>query len=626
MSKILISYRREDSIDVTGRIYDRLVKDFAPDAVFMDVDSIPYGVDFRTYLDEQVSQCEVFLAVIGRDWLRGKERKGRSRLEDPGDFVRIEIESALKRRIPVIPVLVGGASVPPAQQLPASIQDLPYRHAVVIRPNPDFHRDMDRLVDYPRTQLAGKKEQLAHPKVQGMARDVSGTEKSDQSEVVRSGKEAVEVNARPSGQDSEVQGMEPEKEERVASSAMSQTPTDGFPTYMLGGIGLVVLIGALAAFLILQPNPSPVYSPPVAEKEDERQAQVIPLQPSPPSAGPVVVLNKQERPVEKQVITNGPQKVTEKKEERTVRKIPPSPSRPAEPVAAPRKHPVPTEKQDTANKPPKFAEKQEAPTVNESQPVSPSPSVPVEVPQKQETPVEKRVTARDPLIPSPQMIRISPGSFMMGGSGDKDEAPIHEVRFTKPFAMARYETTFDEYDRYAQATGRELPEDEGWGRGRRPVINVKWENANAYAQWLSEQTGKRYRLPTEAEWEYAARSGGKDETWAGTSDASLLEDYAVYGERGTKPVGSKKPNGLGLFDMSGNVWEWVQDCQHRNYERTLANGSAWLEANGGDCGQRVLRGGSWSNFPVNLRASYRSWNLTVSRSIFIGFRLVEDIP
>jgi hypothetical protein len=143
MSKILISYRREDSIDVTGRIHDRLVRDFGSGAVFMDVDSIPYGVDFRTYLDEQVSQCEVFLAVIGRDWLRSKERKGRSRLEDPGDFVRIEIESALKRRIPVIPVLVGGASVPPAQQLPASIQDLSYRHAIVIRPNPDFHRDMD---------------------------------------------------------------------------------------------------------------------------------------------------------------------------------------------------------------------------------------------------------------------------------------------------------------------------------------------------------------------------------------------------------------------------------------------------------------------------------------------------
>lgn len=145
MSKILISYRREDSADVTGRIYDRLIQIF-PQSVFRDVDSIPLGVDFRTYLDEQVAKCDVFLAVIGRDWMKAKGRKGKSRLEDPGDFVRIEIESALKRQIPVIPVLVQGASIPPAERLPVSIQDLSYRNGIVVRPDPDFHKDMDRLI------------------------------------------------------------------------------------------------------------------------------------------------------------------------------------------------------------------------------------------------------------------------------------------------------------------------------------------------------------------------------------------------------------------------------------------------------------------------------------------------
>ena len=147
MSKILISYRREDSADVTGRIYDRLIQRFGQGAVFKDVDSIPLGVDFRIYLDEQVAKCEVFLAVIGRDWMKNLGSTEKTRLDDPRDFVRIEIESALKRQISVIPVLVGGASIPAAEQLPASIQDLSYRHGIVVRIDPDFHRDMDRLIE-----------------------------------------------------------------------------------------------------------------------------------------------------------------------------------------------------------------------------------------------------------------------------------------------------------------------------------------------------------------------------------------------------------------------------------------------------------------------------------------------
>ena len=147
MSKILISYRRQDSADAVGRIYDRLVAEFGREAVFKDVDSIPLGVDFRTYLDEQVGKCTVLLAVIGRDWIIRKRSKGKSMLNDSKDFVRIEIEAALKREIPIIPLLVRGAPMPTDDLLPASITALAYRNGIPVRSDPDFHRDMDRLIE-----------------------------------------------------------------------------------------------------------------------------------------------------------------------------------------------------------------------------------------------------------------------------------------------------------------------------------------------------------------------------------------------------------------------------------------------------------------------------------------------
>lgn len=218
--------------------------------------------------------------------------------------------------------------------------------------------------------------------------------------------------------------------------------------------------------------------------------------------------------------------------------------------------------------------------------------------------------ARLNLVPlvEPNMVTISGGTYQQGdfrGLGSKFEQPMREVTI-KPFAIGRFEVSFAEYDRYVELTGGRSPNDERWGRERRPVINVSWEDAAAYAKWLSKATGKRYRLPTESEWEYAARSGEKDDIWAGTSDEGQLKDYAVYGTNRTEPVGSKNPNALGLYDMSGNVWEWVEDCWHKDYQGAPTDGSAWLEAGGGNCGGRVIRGGSWFYSPGLLRASYRS--------------------
>jgi hypothetical protein len=143
---IFISYRRQDSGDVTGRIYDRLVQQFGKEAIFKDVDSIPLGVDFRAVLDKAVGQCDLLLAVIGRQWLSSQNESGARRLDDSRDFVRIEIESAMRRDIPVIPLLVQGAGMPGENDLPPSLQALVFRNAIPIRPDPDFHNDVDRLI------------------------------------------------------------------------------------------------------------------------------------------------------------------------------------------------------------------------------------------------------------------------------------------------------------------------------------------------------------------------------------------------------------------------------------------------------------------------------------------------
>jgi formylglycine-generating enzyme required for sulfatase activity len=142
VSKVFICYRRDDSADAAGRLYDRLVQHFGADSVVMDVDSIPLGVDFREFLSEAVGRCRVLLAVIGPQWLPIINR----RRDDPLDFVRLEIEAALQRRIPVIPILVSGAAMPGPDQLPAPLRLLAFRNGTAVRRNPDFHRDVDRLV------------------------------------------------------------------------------------------------------------------------------------------------------------------------------------------------------------------------------------------------------------------------------------------------------------------------------------------------------------------------------------------------------------------------------------------------------------------------------------------------
>ena len=230
----------------------------------------------------------------------------------------------------------------------------------------------------------------------------------------------------------------------------------------------------------------------------------------------------------------------------------------------------------------------------------------------------------------PEMVIVPAGSFRMGdigGEGSGDERPVHTVNFAQAFAIGRYTVTFDEYDDYAKANQIEPPSDSGWGRGKRPVINVSWKDAVAYAHWLAGQTGKAYRLPSEAEWEYAAKAGTETAYWWGdnieTNRANCAGSGSQWSGKQTAPVGSFPANPWGLHDTVGNVWEWVQDPWHGNYEGAPSDGSVW-EQGGSDT--RVLRGGSWFSHQVYARASSRNAYDPGSRSDLIGFRLACVLP
>ena len=239
----------------------------------------------------------------------------------------------------------------------------------------------------------------------------------------------------------------------------------------------------------------------------------------------------------------------------------------------------------------------------------------------------------------PEMLFISGGDIEMGSDPEtdpdarKNEQPRHWVQ-VRDFKIGKYEVTFDEYDVFSRATDRELPEDSGFGRGKRPVISVSWGDAVKYAEWLSTETGKRYRLPTEAEWEYVARAGSETRYWWGDA---IDQDGKVWanctgcssqeGVDKTVEVGQLSANDFGLHDTAGNVWEWVQDCWHDSYagDRRPDDGSVWGKADGGDCSQRVIRGGSWYGKPGWLRSADRVGGFAGDWGNVVGFRLAQDV-
>jgi formylglycine-generating enzyme required for sulfatase activity len=274
----------------------------------------------------------------------------------------------------------------------------------------------------------------------------------------------------------------------------------------------------------------------------------------------------------------------------------------------------------------------------------------------------------------PEMIVIPAGHYLMGQAPNLDfnhkSLPVHEVTIAKPFAVSTHEVTNAQYVRFLNAKGHRGPNPkdydwvfeetlgqyskiverevqgflgftyhyvyeiaEGLNNDRRPVIEVSWYGALAYADWLSEQTGHHYRLPTEAEWEYATKAGTSTWYWWGDEEGpgkavcgscGSRWDDRPWDQKDTAPVGSFEPNPFGLYDVHGNAWEWVQDCWHPNYEGAPVDGSAWLTEDNGECDLRVLRGGGITASTAHMESAYRTLRNHPGTTIG-GIRLARDL-
>ena len=549
--KIFINYRRGDDPGFAQALLAHLTQVFPPEQLFMDVDNIEPGLDFVRVLNDQVAQCDILISVVGKNWTDARDENGARCLDNPEDFVRIEIEAALQQDKRVIPVLVGQAQMPRTDQLPDTLRPFARRNAVRLT-HERFRSDTGALIA--ALQRALKNVEDAR-KTEADAARLAAQTKEHRDEEAR--QRAVEAKAREGAEDEQRRreaetGSQAAKARRVRSEVEAQLRAETEqrrltavpeprPRWQRGPvIGSLIgaaIIGGIGVWLAIG-RPQPVPSP------------------APPSAVAA----------------------------------PPPPVAPA---------PTPA-----------------APTQSTNRPLSP----------QQERALKPGDTFQECSV-CPQMVVVPAGSFAMGspaGQGTIGEHPQHDVTIGNPFTAAKFELTFAEWDACVadDACNGHRPKDRGWGRGRQPVIDVSWDDANAYVAWLAKKSGKSYRLLSEAEYEYATRARTTTEyPWGdkiGNNNANCNGCGSRWDKKQTAPVGSFAANGFGLYDMVGNIWEWTQDCYHDGYYGAPTDGSAWTT---GVCSVGVVRGGFWGNDPGFLRSASRIGITAGFGDSGLGFRV-----
>jgi formylglycine-generating enzyme required for sulfatase activity len=631
--KIFINYRRNDDPGFTQALYQRLEDDFASEDLFMDVEGqIRPGDDFVEVLNAKVSAADVMLVVIGPRWadLFAAHQGGRD------DFVVIEIKAALDRGKRVIPVLVGGADMPRVDALPEGIRPLVRRNAVGLRPE-RFRGDCQGLVTALKESLAAaEKERAARTEAERKAAEAARREAEAQA--------AARVNAAEArGRVQAAAGLSAEeirKAEELASwdfvkdrndiqdlrDHLARFPAGTTDRYALAkldglvwaGLGSTPAIDQLRTYLSEFPK---------GAHAGAAQARIAALESEAAEARAAEQQRAQETAEWGAVAASADRAAIEA----FVKQWPNG--------------------QHTAAARARIAELrrgagglrrgillgavatgalaalivggwivyQRARLLPMFWDVSTS-----ALPAQTEQALKPGGTFKE-CASCPEMVVVPAGSFMMGSPEKElgrygDEGPQRRVTIATPFAIGKFEITFDEWDACVAHSGcKQEPDDSSWGRGKRPVINVSWNEAKEYVAWVAKLTGKPYRLLSEAEWEYAARAGNPGRFSFGDDEAKLGE-YAWYvsNSKTTQPVGTKKANAFGLHDMHGNVWEWVEDCYKDSYKGVPTNGSAWLT---GDCDRRVVRGGSWVSSPQYLRSAFRFRLTAVVRNSIVGFRV-----
>jgi formylglycine-generating enzyme required for sulfatase activity len=570
---IFINYRRALNLKDAQLLQKGLQRHFGQRGVFLDVSGLDGGDHWLHTLEKQVDASVAMVALIGRGWADVADEKGSRRLDNPNDFVRFELARAFSRSLPVLPVLIDGADMPEVARLPTNLLPLTFPQAMHLR-SQSLDDDADRIARRLRYLIA-----------QGRPRGISyGAAGAGAVLALALGAAAGPMLL--SGLGLPLPGVVlPSGETLRADLAAAR---DGLKEARRERDDLLVTIQKQADAASREKAQSTAMLAAATKARDEALAQAKDAKAD------------AEEWRQKHVALSGEAK---RKDEAAARERDGLRSE----LAASQGQ-LDAAKAAAAQS----AAALSAATKARDEALAQAKSARAEADGWH---LKLVPVAKAPPAGSDPALAVTPGSgqsFRDCNDGCPEMVVVPKGNFKQAFAVGKFEVTFDEWGACVAGggcTGNPNPVDSGgWGKGRRPVINVSWDDAKEYVAWLSRKTGKTYRLLSDAEWEYAARAGTTTAySWGddiGKGNANCSSCGSQWGNKQTAPVGSFKPNDWGLFDMHGNVWEWCED---------------------GDNSSRVLRGGAWNDNPWGLRSANRIGSRPSGRSSDFGFRLARTL-